>query len=89
MVIGEHAFEGCTSLGEVIIPPTVREIGTMAFIYCDGIYAVYVMPAIPPALGEEAFVSEYDYPLFIPMDFLPDYQEAEGWKDYGNRLKWL
>lgn len=89
MVIGEHAFEGCTSLGEVIIPPTVREIGTMAFIYCDGIYAVYVMPAIPPALGEAAFVSEYDYPLFIPMDFLPDYQEAEGWKDYGNRLKWL
>ena len=89
MVIGEHAFEGCTSLGEVIIPPTVHEIGTMAFIYCDGIYAVYVMPAIPPALGEAAFVSEYDYPLFIPMDFLPDYQEAEGWKDYGNRLKWL
>lgn len=88
-VIGQHAFEGCTSLGEVIIPPTVREIGTMAFIYCDGIYAVYVMPAIPPALGEAAFVSEYDYPLFIPMDFLPDYQEAEGWKDYGNRLKWL
>ena len=89
MVIGEHAFEGCTSLGEVIIPPTVREIGTMAFIYCDGIYAVYVMPAIPPTLGEEAFVSENEYPLFIPMDFLPDYQEAEGWKDYGNRLKWL
>ena len=89
MVIGEHAFEGCTSLGEVVIPSTVREIGTMAFIYCDGIYAVYVMPAIPPALGKAAFVSEYDYPLFIPMDFLPDYQEAEGWKDYGNRLKWL
>lgn len=88
-VIGQHAFEGCTSLGEVVIPSTVRGIGSYAFYCCDGIYAVYVMPAIPPTLGEEAFVSENEYPLFIPMDFLPDYQEAEGWKDYGHRLKWL
>lgn len=88
-VIGQHAFEGCTSLGEVVIPSTVRGIGSYAFYCCDGIYAVYVMPAIPPTLGEEAFVSENEYPLFIPMDFLSDYQEAEGWKDYGHRLKWL
>lgn len=85
-IIGENAFEGCTSLGKVIIPPSVREIGAMAFIYCDDIPAMYLMPVRPPILGDGALFSEYNYPLFVPMEFYQDYLEAEGWEDYRERI---
>ena len=38
--IGEEAFNGCTSLQEIVIPNNVRKISFEAFIDCSGLTTV-------------------------------------------------
>ena len=85
-IIGQTAFAECGSLRTVIIPEWVQEIGSGAFIYCDGLDEVYMGPLTPPVLGEDVFVSEYNYPIFVRQEVYSDYLVAEGWEAYRNRI---
>ena len=41
-IIGDHSFEGCTSLGKLVIPPTVNNIGSHAFYGCTSLTSVNI-----------------------------------------------
>ena len=52
--IGEKAFYKCTSLTEVVIPPTVKQVGQLAFYNCTGITSINI----------PASVEQLDYGVF-------------------------
>ena len=54
-VIGESAFDGCTGLLEITIPPNVNRLEERAFRGCTGLKRVTLSPGRLLAIGEEAF----------------------------------
>ena len=52
--IGEHAFDGCTSLASVVIPESVTKIGNGAFIDCTSLASVVICAGVT-AIGNGAF----------------------------------
>ena len=52
--IGEHAFVGCRSLKEIIVPPTVKKIKAGAFQYCTGLRTV-ILPNNLTEIPDNAF----------------------------------
>ena len=52
--IGDHAFSGCSSLAEVVIPNNVTNIGDRAFSFCSSLAEV-VIPNSVTSIGEGAF----------------------------------
>lgn len=54
-VIPESAFEGCTSLGAVTIPPKVTTIGANAFKDCANLKVTQSAPNVLVTIGEHAF----------------------------------
>lgn len=53
--IGDYAFSGCTSLGDVNIPDSVVSIGRYAFAECISLSGEVVLPAGLQQLGDYAF----------------------------------
>lgn len=52
--IGEHAFDGCTSMGSVVIPENVWDIGSFAFRGCTNLTSVTI-PDMVMEIGGYAF----------------------------------
>ena len=52
--IGDHAFDGCTSLTNIEIPGNVRSIGNYAFRSCSA-FTEITIPGSVKTIGEQAF----------------------------------
>ncbi|EJK46687.1 hypothetical protein THAOC_34633, partial [Thalassiosira oceanica] len=53
-VIGERAFQGCTTLRCVTIPPSVTKVGKRAFEYCGNLVEVHLNDGLR-TIGERSF----------------------------------
>ena len=53
-MIGDSAFEECTSLTEIVIPDSVTDIGYSAFCNCNSLTSI-TMPDSVTSIGECAF----------------------------------
>lgn len=53
--LANYAFNGCTSLTEIILPPTLETIGSRAFSGCTGLTSL-VLPDTVTTLGTYGFV---------------------------------
>ena len=60
--IGDHAFEGCRMLVDIVIPNSVTSIGDSAFADLDQMYKVTIPEGVA-SIGKKAF--EYCYGLSI------------------------
>lgn len=65
--IGNTAFEGCSNLEELVIPPTVKKIDVSsdneiynAFIGCNSLRAIYVYAEQPPTHTLTDYTDTYD-----------------------------
>lgn len=63
--IGNNAFLDCSGLTSVIIPNSVTTIGEYAFSGCRSLDTVYMMPSIPPILGNYAFANNASGRVFM------------------------
>jgi hypothetical protein len=52
--IGDGAFEGCTSLKTLVLPPSLRLVDDCAFSECRGLQAVVLPPSVT-SLGRNVF----------------------------------
>ncbi len=53
-VIGEEAFQQCTSLCKILIPPSIRVIKNGAFICCSGLMTAILNSGLEE-IEEDAF----------------------------------
>lgn len=85
-VIGEWAFSSCTSLKLFTIPENVQELGQYAFAYCYSLCRIECLPADPPRCGESFLAGTKEGWIIVPEGYVRRYKEADGWKDYGERI---
>ena len=93
----EHgAFEGCTQLSSILIPKNVTFIGFSAFAECTGLKEVICLADTPPIAGVSANPSPSDWMfagvdvanvrLYVPMESIELYRNADQWKDFQIRI---
>ena len=93
----EHgAFEGCTQLSSILIPKNVTFIGCSAFAECIGLMEVICLAPTPPIAGVSANPSPSDWMfagvdianvrLYVPMESIELYRNADQWKDFQIRI---
>ena len=72
-----------TKLETVYLPATIERISRFAFGWCDNLKTMSVYALTPPALNENAFYKNKEgIVVYVPAVAIPQYMEAEGWKDY-------
>lgn len=95
-VIEQCAFEGCTQLSSILIPKNVTFIGCSAFAKCTGLMEVICLAPTPPIAGVSANPSPSDWMfagvdvanvrLYVPVESIELYRNADQWKDFQIRI---
>ncbi len=67
--IEQDAFKDCKSLRSVVIPHTIKEIGSRAFEGCQGLKAIHCQVAVPLVIDETVFagVDKRRCMLYVPL----------------------
>ncbi|ATA94432.1 hypothetical protein CGC54_08845 [Capnocytophaga canimorsus] len=95
--IGEEVFRDCAKLTTITIPSKVTDIGKIIFSGCNSLVSITMKPVTPPTLGFEEDENEnfkYLYNndltafkhIYVPSASLSEYQQAEGWRDYSDKI---
>ena len=86
--IGDKAFEECTSLTSVTIGDSVTTIGAYAFQNCINLTSVYCKSTTPPGIYEDTvpFDTNTNLKIYVPIESLETYKNAEGWNEYSNKI---
>ena len=84
--VATSVLEGCTALQSVVIPSTVTTINQDAFYGCSGLQSIHNYAFTPQTITERAVynVNKSTCILYVPMDYIDLYQEANVWKDFLN-----
>jgi len=84
--VATEVLEGCTALEEVFIPASVTTINSDAFYNCSGLMAIHNYAFTPQTINENTVknVNKQTCILYVPMDYIDLYQEANVWKDFAN-----
>ena len=85
ITIGQMAFFMCAVMDEITIPKNVTQIGGSCFISCELLQRVNVMAPTPPQI-DWTFVENTQYDVYVPEQYITEYQEADWWRDLEDRL---
>ena len=87
-----QAFYGCTNITELILPASIQIIENQAFAYCTSLTEVTCYATIPPVRGDVVSDSPSDWffegvdvskiPLYVPVESIDLYKEAEQWSGF-------
>ena len=85
--IKQNTFNGATCCTSLTLPNSVTSIAKGAFSGCRGLTSIMVLAEMPPITRSTAF----DYvstntPVYVPCEFVEDYQASEGWSRFSNIL---
>ena len=79
--IGEGAFDGCSSMGVLVIGDNVTSIGNYAFSGCTGLTNIYLGKSLPSGID---FSQIFDAQMNLDKISIPD--ENTAYSDEGNCL---
>lgn len=75
------------SIYEVILPSTVTEINTSAFLSCLGLGEIHIAATAPPALGSTVFSNlPSNFIIYVPIGTGDTYKAAAGWSTYADHI---
>lgn len=82
-IYGENfsAFYGCDKIRTLVLPPTMKYIGTYAFQGCS-LNVLVCMAVTPPTLADGALDKAEIKRIQVPKGTLAAYKAAEGWKEF-------
>ena len=84
--IGRLAFNGCDKLTSITMN-SVFSIGEIAFCGCDALKSVYCNNTSIPTGGKDMFQdTSDDLVIYVPVNRVNDYKNAEYWSDYADRI---
>lgn len=77
------AYSGCKSIGEILLPTSINEIGARAFYNCSALTSLTCYNPQPPTVGTNAFTGvSNDFVVYVPSYAVALYEQADGWKDF-------
>ncbi len=76
--IGKYAFDLCEKVDSVFIPSTVTKIGTHG-LENKAIKIITCLAIVPPTCEVAAFTAE-NKTIYVPLESLEDYKNADIWK---------
>lgn len=76
--IGDYAFY-YSYLSSITIPESVTKIGNYAFYNCSKLSKMFFKPTTPPQIS---YYSLKYTTIFVPIQALESYQNANGWSNY-------
>ena len=85
--IGDDAFAWCVGLTSIVMPSGVTYIGNQSFRYCSGLTSITIEATVPPTLGDDAFNSTNNCPIYVPSGSVEAYKSASGWSGYASRIQ--
>lgn len=86
--IGSYAFHDCSILNAVTLPESVERINAYAFGRCSSLIGVTMLGDNPPIIDATAFEGcDSIRMICVPASALSEYQAAEGWSSYGDKLE--
>lgn len=78
------------SLEEIMIPASVKSIGTGAFVQCPDLKTVKTLATVPPSGTGMFDKSQMEKgALYVPAGTKSAYEAAEGWKDWGEIIEYV
>ena len=75
------AFKGCTNTKKIILPPTILNIGQLAFDGCS-IDELVCMAVTPPQIEEQTFSNVTISKIVVPKGTMSTYKSVDGWKTF-------
>lgn len=84
--VTEEAFHSCTDLSSMVIPQSVKSIGTFSF-NCKGLGSIYCYAVNPPAVKNSSTLafSEIDTlncVLYVPLGAISSYRNNKQWTTF-------
>ena len=82
--IGNYAFSGCASLDNFTFGTNMKSIGEEAFSDCTAMTSLVSYTVVPPVCGTQALddINKWTCKLFVPDEAIPNYQQADQWKEF-------
>ena len=83
--LGASCFRSCTSLTSIILPESVVSLGGRCFQGCSALALATVLPATPPTIGTNVFLSVHtSFNIKVRPPYVNTYKIATNWKEYAN-----
>ena len=81
--VPSYNFSGNEVLTDIILPASIKSIQSYAFRNCTSLQHVSCFALTPPTLDSRAFEGAAEgLVVFVPVDAVSLYQDAEVWKDF-------
>ena len=97
-LIGPNAFEDCIGLEEIALPAALTSLGAYAFKGCTNLRTVTINAITPPKAGASTYIkvepdkwemfanTHSDLKIKVPANSVQAYKEAEGWREYADKI---
>jgi len=83
--IGYAAFQGCAGLTSVTIGGSVEIIEDSAFWNCTGLTSIICKTPTPPTIQSSTWSNvNRSIPVYVPVDSVSLYQQAQYWSEFTN-----
>ncbi len=82
-VIEASAFEGCSSLPEIVLPSTVDSLGVDVFKGCISLARIICYATEPPAIDSTSFTNGHrEIPVYVPEESIEAYKNDSIWTEF-------